>query len=50
VLTDEADGDLVVVGRRHRGRACGEDRIRALNQLGMANLPCGEFARNAVWL
>jgi hypothetical protein len=22
----------------------------ALNQLGMANLACGEFARNAAWL
>jgi hypothetical protein len=48
VLTDQADGDIVAVERRHRARA--EDRICALNQLGLANLPCGEFARNAVWL
>jgi hypothetical protein len=50
VLTDQAEVDIVAVERRHRARARAEDRIRALNQLGMANLPCGEFSRNAAWL
>jgi hypothetical protein len=40
----------VEVEWRHRARARAEDRIRALNQLGMANLACGDFARNAAWL
>jgi predicted nucleic acid-binding protein len=50
VLTDQAEVDVVAVERRHRARARAEDRIRALNQLGMANLACGEFARHAAWL
>ena len=50
LLTDQLDDDVVALERRHRARARAEDRIRVLNQLGMANLPCGEFARNAVWL
>jgi hypothetical protein len=49
VLTDQTEVD-VAVERRHRAPARAEDRIRALNQLGMANLPCGEFVRNAAWL
>ncbi len=50
VLTDQTDGDIAVLEQRHRARARAEDRIRTLKDLGMGNLPCGEFSRNAVWL
>jgi hypothetical protein len=50
VLTDQADADIVTLEQRHRARARAEDRIADLNDLGLANLPCDDFDRNAVWL
>jgi len=50
LLTDQTDPDFTVLEQRHRARARAEDRIRTLKDLGMRNLPCGEFSRNAVWL
>jgi hypothetical protein len=48
VLTD-LDGDIVTLDRQHRGRARVEDRIKDAKDTGLANLPCGDFARNGVW-
>lgn len=50
VLTDQTDADIVALERRHRARARAEDRIRCLKTVGLGNLPCGDFDRNAVWL
>jgi len=49
LLTD-ADDDIVALDRRHRARARIEDRIRCAKTLGLRNLPCGDFDRNAVWV
>jgi hypothetical protein len=38
-VTDQDDGDLAVLELRHRQRARVEDRIRAANATGLANLP-----------
>jgi hypothetical protein len=48
-LTD-LQGDSVELERLHRGRANGEDRIRAAKQTGLENLPFQGFDHNAVWL
>lgn len=50
VLTDQPDADITAVERRHRARARAEDRIAGLKTLGLGNLPCADFDRNAVWL
>ena len=50
LLTDQPDDDIAVLEQRHRARAHAEDRIRTLKDLGMRNLPCGDYQRNAVWL
>ncbi|QBI20557.1 IS1380 family transposase [Egibacter rhizosphaerae] len=50
LLTDQPDSDIAVLEQRHRARARAEDRIRTLKDLGMGNLPCDDYQRNAVWL
>lgn len=50
LATNQPDGDIVMLERRHRARARIEDRVRELKSLGLRNLPCGSFARNAAWL
>jgi Transposase DDE domain group 1 len=49
-LTDQPDGDIAVLERRHRERARVEDRIRAAKDSGLENLPFRDFDANAVWL
>ena len=41
---------LAALEIRHRLRARAEDRIRALKDTGLRNLPCRGFAENAAWL
>lgn len=48
VLTD-LPGDPVTLEAQHRARARVEDRIKDAKDTGLANLPCGDFARNGVW-
>jgi DDE family transposase len=48
LLTD-LDGDPVSLEAQHRARARIEDRIKDAKDTGLANLPCGDFARNSVW-
>ena len=48
LLTD-LDGDAVTLEAQHRARARIEDRIKDAKDTGLANLPCGDFARNSVW-
>ena len=43
-------GQLPDSEARHRLRARAEDRIRALKDSGLANLPLHDFAQNQVWL
>ena len=50
ILTDQADGDIAIIERRHRQRARVEDRIRDDKDTGLAKLPFKEFALNQVWL
>lgn len=49
LLTDLADHDIVALDAAHRARARVEDRIKDAKDSGLANLPCGDFARNRVW-
>ena len=42
-------GQLADLELRHRRRARAEDRIRAANDTGLANLPLHHFARNQIW-
>ncbi|CAN5129769.1 IS1380-like element ISMsm3 family transposase [soil metagenome] len=49
-LTDVTDLDIVAIDRHHRARARIEDRIKDAKGCGLANLPCGDFDRNAVWV
>jgi hypothetical protein len=49
-LTDQPDGDLACLERRHRQRARVEDRIRAAKATGLRNLPFDRWRRNSVWL
>ncbi len=44
------DGRLADLEVRHRLRARAEDRIRALKDTGMTNLPLQAFAKNQIWL
>lgn len=50
ILTDQPDGDIAALERRHRARARVEDRIRAAKDTGLENLPFRDFDANAVWL
>lgn len=49
-ITDSPDPDLRYLEARHRGHARVEDRIRAAKQMGLRNLPFGDFPRNTAWL
>jgi len=48
--TNTAAGQLADLEVRHRLRARAEDRIRALKDLGLRNLPLHDTAQNRVWL
>lgn len=48
--TNTPGGRLADLELRHRGRARAEDRIRALKDSGLRNLPLHDFAQNMVWL
>ena len=50
ILTDQPDGDIAVIERRHRQRARVEDRIRDDKDTGLAKLPFKAFALNEVWV
>lgn len=49
-LTDVTEVDIVAIDRHHRARARIEDRIKDAKDSGLANLPCGDFDRNAIWM
>jgi Transposase DDE domain group 1 len=48
--TNTRGGRLADLELRHRRRARAEDRIRALKDTGMTNLPLQAFAKNQIWL
>jgi DDE family transposase len=48
--TNTAGGRVTELELRHRMRARAEDRIRALKDSGLRNLPMHEFAKNVIWL
>ena len=48
--TNTKGGRLADLEVRHRLRARAEDRIRALKDTGMTNLPLQAFAKNQIWL
>jgi len=48
--TNTPTGQLADLEVRHRLRARAEDRIRALKDLGLRNLPLHDTAQNRVWL
>ena len=50
ILTDQGDGDIAIIERRHRQRARVEDRIRDDKDTGLAKLPFKAFALNEVWV
>jgi hypothetical protein len=50
ILTDQTDGEIAIIERRHRQRARVEDRIRDDKDTGLAKLPFKAFAMNEVWL
>jgi len=47
--TNTAGGRLSALEVRHRLRARAEDRIRALKDTGLRNLPLHDFAGNQIW-
>ncbi len=49
-LTDQADTDIALLERRHRGRAGVEDHIRNDKDTGMRNLPFRDYEHNRIWL
>jgi hypothetical protein len=49
ILTDQADPEIAVVERRHRGHARVEDRIRDDKDTGLSKFPFKKFALNEVW-
>jgi Transposase DDE domain group 1 len=49
LLTDLDEVDIAALDAQHRARAHIEDRIKDAKDTGLANLPCGDFERNAVW-
>ena len=50
VFATNTAGRLVDLELRHRLRARAEDRIRALKDTGLTNLPLQAFAKNQIWL
>ena len=48
--TNTRGGRLADLELRHRLRARAEDRIRALKDTGMTNLPLQAFTKNQIWL
>lgn len=48
--TNTPGGQLADLELRHRQRARAEDRIRALKDSGLRNLPLHRFAPNQIWL
>ena len=48
--TNTTGGRLADLELRHRRRARAEDRIRALKDTGMTNLPLQAFDKNQIWL
>jgi hypothetical protein len=48
--TNTRGGRLADLEVRHRLRARAEDRIRALKDTGLTNLPLQAFAKNQIWL
>ena len=48
--TNTTGGRLADLEFRHRLRARAEDRIRALKDTGLTNLPLQAFAKNQIWL
>ena len=48
--TNSTGGQLADLELRHRRRARAEDRIRALKDSGLRNLPLHDFAQNQIWL
>jgi hypothetical protein len=48
--TNTRGGRIAELELRHRQRARAEDRIRALKDCGLRNLPLHEFAKNVIWL
>lgn len=48
--TNTRHGRLAELELRHRMRARAEDRIRALKDCGLRNLPLHEFTKNVIWL
>jgi hypothetical protein len=50
ILTDQPDGDIAVLERRHRQRARVEDRVRDDKDTGLAKLPFKAFTMNEVWV
>jgi Transposase DDE domain group 1 len=50
ILTDQDEGDIAIIERRHRQRARVEDRIRDDKDTGLAKLPFKDFALNELWL
>lgn len=48
--TNTVGGRLADLELRHRRRARAEDRIRALKDTGMTNLPLQAFTKNQIWL
>lgn len=48
--TNTAGGRLADLELRHRLRARCEDRIRAMKDTGLTNLPLHAFAKNQIWL
>ncbi|ART73366.1 IS1380 family transposase [Mycobacterium dioxanotrophicus] len=48
--TNTAGGRLADLEVRHRLRARAEDRIRALKDTGLTNLPLQAFGKNEIWL
>lgn len=48
--TNTQGGRLADLEARHRLRARAEDRIRALKDTGMRNLPFHDFTKNMIWL
>lgn len=48
--TNTVGGRLAELERRHRLRARAEDRIRALKDTGLTNLPLQVFAKDQIWL
>jgi hypothetical protein len=50
LITDQPDQDLAALELRHRAHAVVEDRVRALKNTGLSNLPFSAFAANQAWL